>query len=73
MEVHKDVPQGSIGAPCQDLSVVGEHAGAERGSGTRSSLIHDALDKAVAGGADLIVAVRLQRRLTAVNDTRGTL
>ena len=64
MEVHKDfrdqvVPQGSIvtiGAPCQDLSVAGRHAGAERGSGTRSSLIHEALDKAVEGGADLIVA-----------------
>lgn len=64
MEVHKDfrdqdVPQGSIvtlGAPCQDLSVAGKHAGAERDSGTRSSLIHEALDKAVAGGADLIVA-----------------
>lgn len=64
IEVHKDfrdqdVPEGSIvtiGAPCQDLSVAGKHAGAERGSGTRSSLIHEALDKAVAGGADLIVA-----------------
>lgn len=64
VEVHKDfrdqdVPQGSIvalGAPCQDLSVAGKHAGAERGSGTRSSLIHEALDKAAAGGADLIVA-----------------
>lgn len=55
----QDVPEGSIvtiGAPCQDLSVAGAHAGAERGSGTRSSLIHDALDIAVAGGADLIVA-----------------
>lgn len=30
--------------------------GAERGSGTRSSLIHGALDKAVVGGAGLIVA-----------------
>ena len=53
------VPEGSIvtiGAPCQDLSVAGKGAGAERGSGTRSSLIHEALDKAVAGGADLIVA-----------------
>lgn len=53
------VPKGSIvtiGAPCQDLSVAGRRAGAERGSGTRSSLIHEALDKAVAGGADLIVA-----------------
>lgn len=53
------VPEGSIvtmGAPCQDLSVAGKHAGAKRASGTRSSLIHEALDKAVAGGADLIVA-----------------
>lgn len=64
IEVHKDfreqvVPQGAvvtIGAPCQDLSVAGRRAGAERGSGTRSSLIHEALDVAVAGGADLIVA-----------------
>lgn len=55
----QDVPEGSIvaiGAPCQDLSVAGKRAGADRGSGTRSSLIHEALDKAVAGGADLIVA-----------------
>lgn len=53
------VPEGSIvtiGARCQDLSVAGRHAGAERGSGTRSGLIHEALDKAVTGGADLIVA-----------------
>lgn len=53
------VPEGSIvtiGAPCQDLSVAGKRAGAERGSGTRSSLIHEALDMAVDGGADLIVA-----------------
>jgi len=64
VKVHSDfrdqiVPEGSIvtiGAPCQDLSVAGKGAGAERGSGTRSSLIHEALDKAVAGGADLIVA-----------------
>lgn len=56
---HQDVPEGSIvtlGAPCQDLPVAGKRAGAERGSGTRSSLIHEALDMAVAGGADLIVA-----------------
>lgn len=49
----QDVPEGSIitlGAPGQDLSVAGRHAGA------RSSLIHEALDMAVAGGADLIVA-----------------
>lgn len=63
-EVHKDfreqiVPKGAIvtiGAPCQDLSVAGKLTGAERGSGTRSSLIHEALDMAVTGGADLIVA-----------------
>ena len=55
----QDVPRGAIvtiGAPCQDLSVAGKGAGAERGSGTRSSLIHEALDMAVAGGADLIIA-----------------
>ena len=55
----QDVPEGSIvtiGAPRQDLSVAGKHAGADRGSGTRSSLIHEALDMAVAGAADLIVA-----------------
>lgn len=64
VEIHSDfrdqaVPEGSIvtiGAPCQDLSVAGKRAGAERGSGTRSSLIHEALDKAVGGGAYLIVA-----------------
>lgn len=64
VEVCKDfrdqtVPEGAfvtIGAPCQDLFVAGKHAGAERGSGTRSSLIHEALDMAVAGDADLIVA-----------------
>lgn len=55
----QDVPEGSIvaiGAPCQDLSVAGRHAGAERGPGSRSTLIHEALDMAVTGGADLIVA-----------------
>ena len=55
----QDVSEGSIvtlGAPCQDLSVAGKRAGADRGSGTRSSLIHEALDMAVAGGASLIVA-----------------
>lgn len=64
VEIHSDfreqiVPEGSIvtiGAPCQDLSAAGKRAGADRGSGTRSSLIHEALDMAVAGGADLIVA-----------------
>ena len=55
----QDVPASSIvtiGAPCQDLSVAGKRAGAERGSGIRSSLIHEALDMAVTGSADLIVA-----------------
>lgn len=64
VEIHSDyrdqiVPEGSIvviGAPCQDLSVAGKRAEAERGSGTRSSLIHEALDMAMTGGADLIVA-----------------
>lgn len=68
-EVCKDfrdqvVPGGSIvtiGAPCQDLSVAGKGAGAERGSGTRSSLIHDALGMAAVGGADLIVAENIPR------------
>nr|DAY35326.1 MAG TPA: Cytosine specific methyltransferase [Caudoviricetes sp.] len=68
-EVHKDfreqiVSEGSIvtlGAPCRDLSVAGKHAGADRGPGTRSSLIHEALDMAVAGGADLIVAENVPR------------
>lgn len=58
VEIHsdfrdQDVPEGSIvaiGAPCQDLSIAGKRAG------TRSSLIHEALDMAVAGGADLIIA-----------------
>lgn len=64
VEIHsdfrfQDVPRGSvvtIGATCQDLSVAGKRAGADKGSGTRSSLIHEALDIAVTGGADLIVA-----------------
>lgn len=64
VKIHSDfrdqtVPEGSIvtiGAPCQDLSVADKRAGAERGSGTRSSLVHEALDMAVAGGADLIIA-----------------
>lgn len=79
------VPEGSIvtiGAPCQDLSVAGRHAGAERGSGTRSSLIHEALDMAVTGGADLIVAenvpgghrtyLDLARRLSEEHGYRST-
>lgn len=63
-EVHSDfrdqtVPPGAVvtvGAPCQDLSVAGKRAAAERGPGTRSSLIHEALSNAVATRADLIVA-----------------
>ena len=81
----QDVPEGSIvaiGAPCQDLSVAGRHAGAERGSGSRSSLIHEALDMAVTGGADLIVAenvpgghrtyLDLARRLETEHDYQTT-
>lgn len=64
VEIHsdfrdQDVPEGAIvtiGAPRQDLSVAGKRAEAKQGSGTRSSLIHEALDMAVTGGADLIVA-----------------
>lgn len=64
VKIHSDfcdqvVLEGSIvtiGAPCQDLSVSGKRAGAERGANTRSSLIHEALDMAVGGGADLIIA-----------------
>lgn len=66
----QDVPEGSIvtiGAPCRDLSVAGKHAGADRDSGTRSSLIHEALDRVVAGGASLM----LQRGLTAINNERN--
>nr|DAF98677.1 MAG TPA: DNA cytosine methyltransferase [Siphoviridae sp. ctgaU3] len=32
-----------IGAPCQDLSCAGRHAGAAPGTGTRSALIHDCI------------------------------
>jgi len=73
------VPEGSIvtiGAPCQDLSVAGKRAG------TRSSLIHEALDMAVVGGADLIVAenvpgayrtyLDLARRLSEEHGYRAT-
>lgn len=56
---HQDVPEGSIvtiGAPRQDLSAAGEDVTTGRGIGPRSSLTHDAIGMAVAGGADLIVA-----------------
>lgn len=49
VEIHSDYRD-------QDLSVAGKRAGAERESGTRSCLIHEALDMAMTGGADLIVA-----------------
>ena len=70
-EVRKDfrdqiVPEGSIvtiGAPCQDLSVAGKGAGAERGFGTRSSLI--AHPRGPRHGRSW------RRGLTATNDTRG--
>lgn len=75
----QDVPEGSvvtIRAPCQDLSVAGRHAG------TRSCLIHEALDMAIAGGADLIVAenvpgghrtyLDLARRLSEEHGYRAT-
>lgn len=81
----QDVPEGSIvtlGAPYQDLSVAGKCAGAERGSETRSSLIHEALDMAVTGGADLIIAenvpgghrtyLDLARQLSEEHDYRTT-
>lgn len=46
----------AIGAPCQDLSCAGRHAGAAAGSGTRSALIHDCVAAAVSAHAPLIVA-----------------
>ena len=51
---HQGVPEGSIvtiDAPYQDL-----RAAAGRGTSPRSSLTHDAIGMAAAGGADLIVA-----------------
>lgn len=45
-----------IGAPCQDLSYAGRHAGAAPGSGTRSALIHDCVAAAASAGALLIAA-----------------
>lgn len=46
----------AIGAPCQDLSYAGRHAGAAAGSGTRSALIHDCIAAAVDAHALLIAA-----------------
>lgn len=46
----------AIGAPCQDLSYAGRHAGAAAGSGTRSALIHDCIAAAVNARALLIAA-----------------
>lgn len=55
----QEVPDGAIvtiGAPCQDLSYAGLHAGAEPGSGTRSAIIHDCVAAAIGAHAALIVA-----------------
>lgn len=46
----------AIGAPCQDLSYAGTHAGADPGAGTRSALIHDCVDAAIDAHALLVAA-----------------
>lgn len=46
----------AIGAPCQDLSYAGTHAGAAPGTGTRSALIHDCVTAATDAHALLIAA-----------------
>lgn len=46
----------AIGAPCQDLSYAGTHAGAAPGTGTRSALIHDCVAAAIDAHALLIAA-----------------
>ena len=51
-----DAAAVTIGAPCQDLSYAGLHAGAAAGSGTRSALIHDCVAAAVNAHALLIAA-----------------
>ena len=63
------VPRGAIvtvGAPCQDLSVAGKRAGAERNSGTRSG----SAQRRLAGNAVVRLQARLmlQRGLTAINN-----
>ena len=46
-----------IGAPCQDLSLAGQHGGAAPGSGTRSALIWPILERVVAvDTVNLVVA-----------------
>lgn len=55
----QDIPDAAvvaIGAPCQDLSYAGTHAGAAPGTGTRSALIHDCVAAAIDAHAPLIAA-----------------
>lgn len=55
----QDIPDAAavtIGAPCQDLSYAGTHAGAEPGAGTRSALIHDCIAAAIDAHALLVAA-----------------
>lgn len=40
----KDIDLITHGSPCQDFSIVGKQAGAEKGSGTRSSLMWNTVD-----------------------------
>lgn len=40
----KDIDLITHGSPCQDFSIAGKQAGAEKGSGTRSSLMWNAVD-----------------------------
>lgn len=51
-----DAAAVAIGAPCQDLSCAGRHAGAAAGTGTRSALIHDCVAAAISARAPLIAA-----------------
>lgn len=51
-----DAAAVTIGAPCQDLSYAGTHAGAAPGAGTRSALIHDCVTAAIDARALLIAA-----------------
>lgn len=72
----RDVPRGSIvtiGAPCQDLSVAGKRAGAERGLDALGLSV--SAQRRLAGNAVVRSQARLmlQRGLTATNDTEGTL
>lgn len=56
---NQDIPDAAavaIGAPCQDLSCAGTHAGAAPETGTRSALIHDCIAAATGAHALLIAA-----------------